>query len=164
MLLIITLFFSAEANWHENVRQAVVCKRRGFNSVVRYTSTVYDWLTFWTLRPDKFQGFIIVSSPAYLVEIAMLRLPVRLLHCNSIDFIFLNAETLLKFTDKGYSHFLFNILSTYMYASTQAFEFRLFSGSILRWWWDLALKSIVVYNFNKLLKKFAAKPVCLRES
>ena len=146
MLLIIILFFSAEANWHENVRQAIVCKRRGLNGVVRYTSTVYDWLTVWTLRRDKFQGLIIVSLHAYLVEIGMLRLAVRLLHCNSIDFIFLNAETLLKFTDKGYSHFLFNILSTYMYASTQAFEFSLFSSSILRW------------------KKFAAKPTCLQES
>ena len=45
MMLIIKLLFSAEADQHENVRQAVVCKRRGFNGVVRYTSTVYDWLT-----------------------------------------------------------------------------------------------------------------------
>ena len=95
MVLIIILFFSAEANWHENVRQAIVCKRRGFNSVVRYTSTVYDWLTFWTLRLDKFQGLIIVSLHAYLVEIAMLRLAVRLERCNTMDFIFLNAKTLL---------------------------------------------------------------------
>ena len=34
-------FFPAEADQHENVRQAVVCKRRGFDSVVRYTSTMY---------------------------------------------------------------------------------------------------------------------------
>ena len=48
-----------------------------------------------------------------------------------------------------------------MYASTQAFECSLFSGSILKGstarkkiqWWDLALKAIVVYNFIKLLKK-----------
>ena len=91
----IILFFSAEANWHENVRQAIVCKRRGFNGVVRYTSTVYDLLIFWTLRLDKFQGLIIVSLHAYLVEIAMLRLAVRLERCNTMDFIFLNAETLL---------------------------------------------------------------------
>ena len=37
MMLIIVLFFSAEADQHDNVRRAVVCKRRGFNSVV------YDW-------------------------------------------------------------------------------------------------------------------------
>ena len=37
MMLIIKLFFSAEADQHDNVRRAVVCKRRGFNSVV------YDW-------------------------------------------------------------------------------------------------------------------------
>ena len=94
-MLIIILFSSAEANRHENVRQAIVCKRRGFNGVVRYTSTVYDLLTFYTLRPDKCQGLIIVSLHANLVEIAMLRLAVRLERCNSIDFIFLNAETLL---------------------------------------------------------------------
>ena len=46
MMPIIILFFSAEADQHDNVRQAVVCKRRGFNGVVRYTSTMYDWLTF----------------------------------------------------------------------------------------------------------------------
>ena len=39
MMLVIALFFSAETDQHEHVRQAVVCKRRGFNSVV------YDWLT-----------------------------------------------------------------------------------------------------------------------
>ena len=37
MMLIIVLFFSAEADQRDNVRRAVVCKRRGFNSVV------YDW-------------------------------------------------------------------------------------------------------------------------
>ena len=89
------LFFSAEADQHDNVRQAVVCKRRGFNGVVRYTSTVYDWLTFWTLCHNKFQGLIIFALHAYLVEIAILRLAVRLERCNSIDFIFLNAKTLL---------------------------------------------------------------------
>ena len=87
MMLIIILFFSAEADQHDNVRQAVVCKRRGFNSVVRYTSTVYDWMTVGTLRPDKFQGLIIVSLHAFLVEIVMLCLAVRLECCNSIDFI-----------------------------------------------------------------------------
>ena len=46
MILITILFFFAEADQHDNVRQAVVCKRRGFNGVVRYTSTMYDWLTF----------------------------------------------------------------------------------------------------------------------
>ena len=59
MMLIIVLFFSAEADQHDNVRQAVVCKRRGSNCVVRYTSTVYDWLTFCTYRLNKFQGLII---------------------------------------------------------------------------------------------------------
>ena len=34
MMLVIALFFSAETDQHENVRQAVFCKRRGFNSVV----------------------------------------------------------------------------------------------------------------------------------
>ena len=33
MLLVIVLFFSAETDQHDNVRRAVVCKRRGFNSV-----------------------------------------------------------------------------------------------------------------------------------
>ena len=46
MMLIIKLLLSAEADQHDNVRQAVVCKRRGFNGLVSYTSTVYDWLTF----------------------------------------------------------------------------------------------------------------------
>ena len=36
------------------------------------------------------------------------------------------------FTNKIYSHFLLNILSTYLYASTQAFEFSLFCGSFLK--------------------------------
>ena len=92
MLLIIILFFSAETDQHDNVRQSVVCKRRGFNSVVRYASTVYDWLTFWTLCPHKSQGLITVSLHAYLVEIAMLRLAVRLERYNSIDFIFLKKS------------------------------------------------------------------------
>ena len=89
------IIFLAEADQLDNVRQAIVCKRRGFNGVVRYTSTVYDLLIFWTLRLDKCQGLIIVSLHPYLVEIAMLRLAVRLERYNSIDFIFLNAETLL---------------------------------------------------------------------
>ena len=55
----------------------------------------FQQLTFWTLRLDKFQELIIVSLHAYLVEIAMLRLAVRLERCNAIDFIFLNAKTLL---------------------------------------------------------------------
>ena len=42
MMVIIVLFFSAETDQHDNVRRTVVCKRRGFNSVVRYTSAVYD--------------------------------------------------------------------------------------------------------------------------
>ena len=46
MMLIMKLLFSTEADQHDNVRQAVVCKRRRFNGVVRYTPTVYDWLTF----------------------------------------------------------------------------------------------------------------------
>ena len=95
MMLIIKLLFSAEADQHDNVRQAVVCKRRGFNGVVRYTSTVYDWLTFWTLLPHKFQELIIFALHAYLVELAMLCQAINLERCTSIDFIFLNAETLL---------------------------------------------------------------------
>ena len=35
MMLIIKSFFSAEADQHGDVRRAFVCKRRGFNSVVR---------------------------------------------------------------------------------------------------------------------------------
>ena len=95
LMLITILFCSAEDDQHDNVRQAVVCKRRGFNSAVRYTSTVCDWLTFCTLRPNKFQRLIIFSLHAYLVEIGMLCYAVRLERCNSIDFMFLNAETLL---------------------------------------------------------------------
>ena len=72
MMLIIKLLFSAEADQHDNVWQAVVCKRRGFNGVVRYTSTVCDWLTFWTFLPHKFQELIIFALHAYLVELAML--------------------------------------------------------------------------------------------
>ena len=34
MMLVIALFSSAETDQHKNVRQAFVCKRRGFNSVV----------------------------------------------------------------------------------------------------------------------------------
>ena len=44
-MLVIMLFFSVEAAQHDIVRRAVVCKRRGFKSVARYTSAVYDWLT-----------------------------------------------------------------------------------------------------------------------
>ena len=70
MMLIIKLLFSAEADQHD---KAVVCKRRGFNGVVGYTSTVFDdWLTFWTLLPHKFQGLIIFALHAYLVEKDML--------------------------------------------------------------------------------------------
>ena len=65
MMPIIILFFSAEADQHDNVRQAVVCKRRGFNGLVSYTSTVYDWLTFWALLSHKFQGSIIFALHAY---------------------------------------------------------------------------------------------------
>ena len=83
----------------------------------------------------------------------MLCLAVWLERCNSIDYILKRWNTFISLLMKFYSHFFFNILSTHMYASTQAFEFSLFSSSILRWWWDLALKAIVVYNFNKLLKK-----------
>ena len=36
--------FYAEADQHENVRQAVVCKRRGFTSVVEHTSSLFNWL------------------------------------------------------------------------------------------------------------------------
>ena len=41
----IAFFFSLEADRHENVRQDVVCKRRGFDSVVRYTSSAFNWRT-----------------------------------------------------------------------------------------------------------------------
>ena len=34
MMLVMVLFFFAETDQYENVRQVVVCKRRGFNSVV----------------------------------------------------------------------------------------------------------------------------------
>ena len=37
--------FSTEADRHEDVQQAVVCKRRGFDSVVRYMSTMFDCRT-----------------------------------------------------------------------------------------------------------------------
>ena len=48
----IDFFFSLEADQHENVRQEVVCKRWGFNSVVRYTSSVFNWRTVWTFCRD----------------------------------------------------------------------------------------------------------------
>ena len=35
--------FYVEADQHENVRQEVVCKRRGFTSVVELTSSLFDW-------------------------------------------------------------------------------------------------------------------------
>ena len=41
----VAFFFSIEVDRHENVRQEVVCKRRGFNSVIRYTSSVFEWRT-----------------------------------------------------------------------------------------------------------------------
>ena len=68
------LLFFADTDQHENVRQAVVWKRRGFNSVVKYMSAVYDWLTVWTLRHNKFLGLIVFSLSlyTYLVKIAML--------------------------------------------------------------------------------------------
>ena len=34
----------AEADQHENVRQAVVCKRQGLTRVVEHTSSLFDWL------------------------------------------------------------------------------------------------------------------------
>ena len=37
-------FFYAEADQHENVRQAIVSKRRGFTSVVEHTLSLFDWL------------------------------------------------------------------------------------------------------------------------
>ena len=45
MMLTIVLNFSGKVDQHDKVRQAVLCKRQGLNSVVRYTSAVYDWLT-----------------------------------------------------------------------------------------------------------------------
>ena len=36
--------FYAEADQHENVRQAVVWKRRGLTSVVGHTSSLFNWL------------------------------------------------------------------------------------------------------------------------
>ena len=91
LMLIIILFLSAEADQHDNIRQAVVCKRRGSNCVVRRPQCV----TFWTYRPNKCQGLIIFSLYVYSVEIDMFCLKVRLERCNSTDFIFLNAETFL---------------------------------------------------------------------
>ena len=70
MMLIIILFFFAEADQHDNVRQAVV--------------------------HNKFQGWITFSSHAYLVEKAILCEAIRLERYDSIDFIFLNAVTLLS--------------------------------------------------------------------
>ena len=46
MMLTIILFSFAEADQHENVRRAAVCKRRRFNGVVRYMSPVYDTTSF----------------------------------------------------------------------------------------------------------------------
>ena len=40
-MLITILFCSAEDDQHDNVRQAVVCKRRGFNSVDTDTRPQY---------------------------------------------------------------------------------------------------------------------------
>ena len=72
MMLTIVSNFSGKVDQHDKVRQAVLCKRQGLNSVVRYTSAVYDWLTVWILCHNKFHGLIIFSSHAYLAEIAML--------------------------------------------------------------------------------------------
>ena len=77
MMLVTALFFSAETDQHENVRQAVVCKRRGFNSVVYGV-----WLAN-SLNTSRQQ----VSGINH-VCLTRLRTPVRLERFNPIDFIF----------------------------------------------------------------------------
>ena len=55
--------FYAEADQHEDVRQAVVCKRRGFISVVEHTSSLSDWvlchkrLRDWSLYPKSLRDW-----------------------------------------------------------------------------------------------------------
>ena len=61
MMLTIILFSFAEADQHDNVRQAAVCKRRRFNGVVSPRCMT-----------QQVSGIIIFSLHAYLVEIAML--------------------------------------------------------------------------------------------
>ena len=57
--------FYAEADQHENVRQAVVCKRRGFTCVVGYTSSLrlavrvlcHKRLGNWSLYPKSLRDW-----------------------------------------------------------------------------------------------------------
>lgn len=95
MKLINKLCSSAEAGQHEYVRQAALCKRRGFDSVVRYTFRVYDWLTVWTVCRNKFQELIIFASQAYLIEEAITCWVIRLECFHTISFNFLNGKILL---------------------------------------------------------------------
>ena len=84
MMLVIVLFFFAETDQHENVRQAVVRKRRGFNSVVHGVRLANSLNT----SPRQVSGINHVCLTRLLT-------PIRLERFNPIDFIFSNAETLL---------------------------------------------------------------------
>ena len=84
MMLVIALVFSAETDQHDNVRLVVVCKRRGFNSVVYGV-----WLAnSLNTSPQQVSGI-------NHVWLTRLLTPIRLERFNPIDFIFSNAETLL---------------------------------------------------------------------
>ena len=84
MMLVIVLFFFAETDQHENVRQAVVRKRRGFNSVVHGVRLANSLNT----SPRQVSGINHVCLTRLLT-------PIRLERFNPTDFIFSNAETLL---------------------------------------------------------------------
>ena len=64
---VIVFFFFLEADQHENLRQEVVRKRRGFDSVVKYTS-VFDWRTVWTFCRNKLYGMTILAWKLFCRE------------------------------------------------------------------------------------------------
>ena len=150
MMLVIALFFSAETDQHENVRQEVVCKRRGFNSVVHGV-----WLAN-SLNTSRQQ----VSGINH-VCLTRLLTPIRLERFSQIDFILKRWNAFNTFTDKVYYSFLFMVLSTYTYAWHKRLCLVYFLAQFwkagqreekfnFQYWRDLALSAVVVYNLRKL--------------
>ena len=148
MMLVIALFFSAETDQHENVRQAVVCKRRGFNSVVYGV-----WLAnSLNTSPQQVSGINHVCLTRLLT-------PIRLERFNPIDFIFSNAETLLirlpiKYTIVFPSRYTLTLMLDtsvcvrFIFWLNSERQDSAEKNSIFNI--DLALSAMVVYNLRKL--------------
>ena len=49
----IDFFFTLETDRPENVRQVVVCERRRFDRLVRYTFSVFDWFEHIAASPQR---------------------------------------------------------------------------------------------------------------